>query len=100
MRGGDPVRPMNMKDNPSFLTKMKKGSKGKGRGWHDDQKEHARVGKKGGEATFEEYGEDFYSEIGQMGGEVSPGNFRNNPQRAREAGRKGGKSRGRRGGMR
>lgn len=78
------------------MENMKKGGKGKGKGkgWHGDPEEHARVGQMGGEATFDEYGEGFYSDIGQMGGEVSPGNFRNNPERAREAGRKGGKSRG------
>jgi len=30
------------------------------------------------------------SEAGRKGGRLSPGNFKNNPERAREAGRKGG----------
>lgn len=41
-----------------------------GRGWHGDSAGHARAGRKGGQE--------------------SGGNFKNNPQRASEAGRKGG----------
>lgn len=42
--------------------------KGKGKGWHGDPEGHARAGREGGEATRDEYGEEFYSEIGQRGG--------------------------------
>jgi general stress protein YciG len=35
------------------------------------------------------------SEAGRKGGEASGGNFRNDPQKASEAGRKGGESRSR-----
>lgn len=66
-----------------------------GKGWHGDAKGHAKAGRKGGQATAKTHGEDFYRKIGAKGGKVSPGNFRFNPKRAREAGRKGGKARGR-----
>lgn len=73
-------------------TKVKKG-----RGWHGDPAAHARVGRMGGKATAQEYGDSsFYHDIGSIGGKVSSGNFKNNPQRAKEAGKKGGKSRARR----
>ncbi len=66
----------------------------KGRGWHGDPKKHARVGRLGGLATANEYGNtSFYHDIGSIGGKLSPGNFKNNPQRAKEAGRRGGKAR-------
>jgi uncharacterized protein len=71
-----------------MATKQKKG-----RGWHGDSKGHALAGKLGGQATAEEYGPQFYHEIGRKGGSVSSGNFKNNPQRASQAGRKGGRSR-------
>lgn len=35
------------------------------------------------------------SKIASMGGRMSGGNFKNNPEKAREAGRKGGKARSR-----
>ena len=44
----------------------------KGRGWHGDSAGHAKAGRKGGQA--------------------SSGNFKNDPQRAKEAGRKGGQT--------
>ena len=65
----------------------------KGRGWHGDPDGHASAGQRGGETTAKKYGQEFYSEIGRKGGKASPGNFKNNPERAREAGRKGGSSR-------
>lgn len=68
-------------------------AKGKGRGWHGDSKGHMLAGKRGGQATASSHGQDFYSAIGRKGGQVSPGNFANDPQRARAAGRKGGKAR-------
>lgn len=67
----------------------------RGKGWHGDTKGHAKAGRKGGQATAKTHGEDFYRKIGAKGGKVSPGNFRFNPKRAREAGRKGGRARGR-----
>lgn len=66
----------------------------KGRGWHGDSAGHKRAGQKGGQSTASSHGQDFYSAIGRKGGSVSGGNFAKNPQRAREAGRKGGKARG------
>lgn len=65
---------------------------GSGRGWHGDPEGHARAGKKGGDKVSQERGPEFYEEIGKKGGENSPGNFKNNPGRASEAGRKGGSS--------
>lgn len=61
----------------------------KGRGWHGDTDRHKAVGKLGGNAVLTKNGTDFYSKIGKMGGSASPGNFKNNPDRAREAGKKG-----------
>lgn len=66
----------------------------RGRGWHGDADGHKKAGRKGGLATARTHGQDFYSSIGRKGGSVSGGNFARNPQRAREAGRKGGKARG------
>lgn len=66
----------------------------KGRGWHGDASGHKMAGQKGGHATALSYGQDFYSTIGRKGGSVSGGNFARNLQRARDAGRKGGKSKG------
>lgn len=55
----------------------------------------SEIGRKGGETTKKKYGADFYEEIGKKGGEAqgkqnNPGNFANDRQKAREAGRKGG----------
>lgn len=67
--------------------------KRKGQGWHGDSKRHAQIGRLGGEATSRQYtNTSFYHDIGRIGGRVSPGNFKYNPQRAKEAGRKGGSS--------
>jgi general stress protein YciG len=52
------------------------------------------AGQKGGEATRDSHDRSFYEEIGSKGGQVSPGNFKNDPERAAEAGRKGGQARG------
>lgn len=68
-------------------------STSKGRGWHGDPEEHARVGAEGGLATSEKYGPEFYEEIGRKGGEASPTKFKKGDRRASEAGRRGGKSR-------
>ena len=40
-------------------------------------------------------GQNLTSEARSKGGSNSPGNFKNDPERAAEAGRKGGQSRGR-----
>lgn len=71
---------------------IKRASKKKGRGWHGDPAGHAEAGQKGGQITADSYGQRFYQEIGRRGGRVSPGNFKNNPERAKSAGRKGGES--------
>ncbi len=51
--------------------------------------------KKAVETTKERYGEDFYEEIGERGGESqgkekNPGNFANDRKKAKEAGKVGG----------
>lgn len=75
--------------------KKNKGTeKHQGRGWHGDTKGHAKAGKKGGRVTYEQHGASFYQRIGSRGGSVSPGNFKNDPVRAAEAGSAGGKSKG------
>lgn len=65
----------------------------KGRGWHGDPDGHKKAGQKGGQSTARTHGQDFYSTIGRKGGSVSGGNFAKDPQRARDAGRKGGHAR-------
>jgi hypothetical protein len=52
-----------------------KKKKGPGRGWHGDPEGHARAGRKGGQS---------------QGRRNNPGNFANNIEKAREAGRIGG----------
>lgn len=60
-------------------------------GSHED---HVRAGRAGGEATARQHRNDnFYQRIGSKGGKVSPGNFKNDPQRASEAGQRGGRAR-------
>jgi general stress protein YciG len=66
--------------------------KGKGRGWHGDADGHRKAGKRGGLATARTHDSKFYSEIGSKGGKASTGNFKNNPERARIAGQKGGRA--------
>ena len=51
------------------------------------------AGRKGGERTKAKHGSQFFASIGQKGGRVSSGNFRNDPERAKQAGRKGGMAR-------
>lgn len=65
-----------------------------GRGWHGDSASHKHAGAKGGKATARTHGKHFYAQIGSRGGKISGGNFKNNIERARIAGRKGGKSKG------
>lgn len=64
-----------------------------GRGWHGDPDGHAAAGRQGGETVSKERGPQFFSEIGKKGGEASGGKFKKGSERAREAGRKGGRSR-------
>jgi len=66
------------------------------KGWHGDREGHAKAGQAGGRKTAQTHGQAFYSQIGHRGGKMSSGNFKNNPERAREAGRKGGVARGKR----
>jgi general stress protein YciG len=73
----------------------KSKTRGQGKGWKGDPMGHARVGRLGGKATAQTHDETFYSTIGRLGGKVSPGNFANDPERARRAGQKGGRARGR-----
>jgi len=62
----------------------------KGRGWHGDTNSHKRTGSLGGKATAKIHGKDFYARIGSRGGKISGGNFKNNRELARRAGKKGG----------
>lgn len=71
---------------------MAQDGKGKGKGWHGDPEGHAAAGRKGGEKVSQN--RQHMAEIGRKGGQVSGGNFANNPARAREAGRKGGEASG------
>ncbi|WP_106476130.1 con-10 family general stress protein [Phytohalomonas tamaricis] len=60
----------------------------------DDKMSVSEAGKKGGEATSETHGKEFYEDIGHKGGQNSGGNFKNDPERAAEAGHKGGQNSG------
>ena len=62
----------------------------KGRGWHGDKAAHSRAGSLGGKATAKTHGTDFFAKIGSSGGKISGGNFKNNRELARRAGKKGG----------
>jgi general stress protein YciG len=59
-------------------------------GWYGEKNRHMIAGKAGGKKTVQLYGGSFFSLIGKKGGKVSPGNFKHNPQRAKEVGKKGG----------
>ena len=55
----------------------------------------SEAGRLGGEKVLKERGPEFYSEIGQkQGKENNPGNFANDPEKARRAGHEGGTRRG------
>ena len=82
-----------MAGNANSGRKKKNANESKGRGWHGDPERHRQAGAKGGQATLEEMGYEFYSNIGKRGGTVSPGNFKNDPKRASIAGARGGKAR-------
>jgi len=58
--------------------------------------EENRGGQGGGSSDrgFAVMDEDEQREIASKGGSASPGNFKNDPERAAEAGRKGGEARG------
>jgi general stress protein YciG len=66
---------------------------GDGRGWFGDSEGHAEAGKKGGDKVAAERGPEFYEEIGEKGGEASPGKFKKGSKLASDAGRKGAESR-------
>ncbi|MCA9327242.1 stress-induced protein [Candidatus Saccharibacteria bacterium] len=63
-----------------------------GKGWHGDSEGHAKAGRKGGQVSSGNFRNNPQraSSAGKIGGSVSPSNFKHNPERAREAGRKGG----------
>lgn len=82
---------MDVSNRPNMRSQSQNG--GPGRGWRGDSEGHAKAGEKGGLVTARK-GTQFYRAIGSKGGRVSPGNFKNNPRRASEAGRKGGQARG------
>lgn len=65
----------------------------RGRGNFGNPEQHAAAGRKGGQATARAHGPEFYSEIGSEGGKRSSGSFQKGSERAREAGRKGGRAR-------
>ncbi len=52
----------------------------------DEKMTVQEAGQRGGEATAKTHDKKFYEEIGSEGGKVSPGNFKNDPKRAAEAG--------------
>jgi general stress protein YciG len=60
---------------------------GEGRGWHGDSKEHAEVGKKGGEAVSQD--REHMAEIGKKGGEA----VSQDREHMAEIGKKGGEAR-------
>ena len=62
------------------------------RGNHGNPEQHAKAGKMGGEATAKSHDKTFYETIGTAGGKASSGSFVKGSERAREAGRKGGKA--------
>lgn len=58
----------------------------------DNGMSREEAGQKGGEATSKTHGKEFYEDIGHKGGQKSGGNFANDPERASEAGKKGGEN--------
>lgn len=61
----------------------------------DGKMSREEAGRLGGEKVAQERGSEFYSEIGQRGGENSPGQFgKEQGADPSEAGRKGGQARG------
>lgn len=64
-------------------------SGGVGKGWHGNPAAHAAAGKKGGQLSSGNFKNDpkRAAVAGKKGGALSPGNFKNDPERARAAGR-------------
>lgn len=62
---------------------------GVGKGWHGNPAAHAAAGKKGGQLSSGNFKNDpkRAAAAGKKGGSLSPGNFKNDPERARAAGR-------------
>jgi general stress protein YciG len=63
----------------------------KGRGWFGDPEGHAKAGSQS--SGNKNAAENLDDEDRSKGGSASGGNFKNDPQRAREAGKKGGRAR-------
>ncbi|WP_311065412.1 general stress protein [Halomonas sp. DWK9] len=59
---------------------------------NDNGMSREEAGKKGGDQTSKNHGKEFYEDIGQKGGKNSGGNFANDPERASQAGKKGGEN--------
>ncbi len=68
-------------------------SRKKGRGWYGNKEGHQRAGRMGGLATARTHDRTFYEDIGSEGGRRSTGSFKKGSERAREAGRRGGRKR-------
>ena len=67
----------------------------KGKGWFGNSQQHAAAGRKGGLARKRQIESDpemSYQLMGRKGGEASSGKFQKGSNRAREAGRKGGRA--------
>lgn len=60
----------------------------------DTKERSSNPGGSSSERGFAAMDEDQQREIASKGGSASPGNFKNDPERAAEAGREGGKARG------
>ncbi len=67
-------------------------NRSRGRGNFGNPEQHAAAGRKGGRSTAKTHGPAFYSEIGSRGGRKSSGSFQKGSDRAREAGRRGGRN--------
>lgn len=66
-----------------------KAPKNPGRGWHGDSAGHARAGRIGGQTSPGNFRND--TDRARAAGKKSPGNFANDPGKASRAGRIGGK---------
>ncbi len=73
------------------MAERKKDQANDGRGNFGNPQQHADAGRMGGEATAKTHDKSFYEGIGSEGGKASTGSFEKGDERAREAGRKGGK---------
>jgi general stress protein YciG len=61
---------------------------GNGRGWHGDSEGHAKAGSKSSGNKYA--AKNLSTQDRSKGGSMSSGNFKNDPERARRAGKKGG----------